>query len=234
MVSQAVSLFNRRVANLLPSKTSSLADFFQQDRPFPYYVVQNRTIYWLELRSLCMDDVIVRDGGLVAQRPVANGALIVVAPLHIRERDAQCVTEQSCKQPTGGFCFGHARSSIQLCPVTFASHMKYSGDISKTNAVYRFGGWNKVNRKARDMSADHLLTDLPIGLTMDIIATKDIAVGEEIVLGVTDGKLAEYGLEMSDFKFPPKWCSPPEKQTEAPDGVVLKLDAESESGSEIS
>jgi hypothetical protein len=229
MVAQAVSLFNHRVANLLPSKTSSLAEFFQQNRPYPYYVVQNRTIYWLELRSLCMDDVVVRDGGLVAQRPIANGALIVVAPLHVKARDSQCKTEESCKQPTG-FCFGHARSQIQLCPVTFASHMKYSGDAETTNAVYRFGGWNKVNRGARDMSADHLLADLPIGLTMDIIATKNIAVREEIVLGVTDGKLAEYGLEMSDFKFPPKWCSPPVTKTEAAPNV----DAASELGSEIS
>jgi hypothetical protein len=182
-----------------------------------------------------MDDVIVRDGGLFAQRPITNGAVIVIAPLHVRERDSQCETEETCKPPTG-FCFGHARSPIQLCPITFASHMKYSGDTATTNSVYRFGGWNKVNRKARDMSADHVLADLPIGLTMDIVATKDIAVGEEIVLGVTDGKIAEYGLEMSDFKFPPKWWSPPnqERKAPAPDVAALKVDDAGESSSEIS
>jgi hypothetical protein len=135
-----------------------------------------------------------------------------------------------------GFALDMRGRQYSCAQITFASHMKYSGDTATTNAVYRFGGWNKVNRKARDMSADHVLADLPIGLTMDIVATKDIAVGEEIVLGVTDGKIAEYGLEISDFKFPPKWWSPPnqERKEPAPDVAALKVDDAGESSSEIS
>jgi hypothetical protein len=212
MVTRVASLFNRRVANLLPAKVKTMGTFFQDDRPYAYYVVQNRTIYWLEHTAHCMDDVVVVDNGLVAQRPIKKGVIVVVAPLRVQDKENQCSDSESCESPTG-LCFGHSLSSIQLCPVTLASRIKYTDDPAKANAVYQFGNWNKLNRVAQDMSADHVLTDLMTGLTMDIVASKNIAIGDEIVLSVTDGKLAEYGIEMSGFKFPPKWCHAPELQS---------------------
>ena len=204
LVTRVASLFNHRVANLLPLKAKNLGAYFDNDRPYAYYVVQNRTIYWLEHRAHCMDDVMVRDDGLFAQRPVNMGATIVVAPLRVRETDNQCTDSDSCESPTS-LCFGHSLSSIQLCPVTMASHMKYTDDPLTSNAVYQFGEWNSMNRLARGMRAHQVLSDLMTGLTMDIVASKNINVGDEIVLHVTDGKLAAYGIEMSDFKFPPNW-----------------------------
>lgn len=233
-MNRVATLFNHRVANLLPTKANTLGAYFDNDRPYAYYVVQNRTIYWLEHRAHCMDDVVVRDDGLFAQRPVKKGATIVVAPLRVQEKDNQCIDSDSCESPTS-LCFGHSLSSIQLCPVTIASRMKYTDDPLKSNAVYQFGEWNMFNRVARGMSAQHVLTDLMTGLTMDIVASKNVDVGDEIVLHVTDGKLAEYGIEMSDFKFPPNWCHVPETTHNSPGEEEKAEPAEAlkDSGAEV-
>ena len=234
LVNRVATLFNHRVANLLPTKANTIGAYFDNDRPYAYYVVQNRTIYWLEHRAHCMDDVVERDDGLFAQRPVKKGATIVVAPLRVQAKDNQCIDSDSCESPTS-LCFGHSLSSIQLCPVTIASRMKYTDDPLKSNAVYQFGEWNMFNRVARGMSAHHVLTDLMTGLTLDIVASKNVDVGDEIVLHVTDGKLAEYGIEMSDFKFPPNWCHVPETTHNSPGEEEKAEPAEAlkDSGAEV-
>ena len=151
-----------------------------------------------------MDDVVVRDGGLFAARPVKKGAKIVIAPLHVQKQEKQCDVSETCKSPHR-LCFGHPLSPIKICPVTFASHMKFTNDIATSNAIYEFGDWNKANGMAQKMSADQVLTDWMTGLTLDIVATKNIALGDEVILSVADGKIAEYGIEMSDSKFPAGW-----------------------------
>lgn len=172
-----------------------------------------------------MDDVVVRDGGLFAQRPIKMGAIIVVAPLHAKHTDNQCESTEASERT--GVCFGRPESPLQLCPIAFASAMKYSADTDSTNAVYQFGGWNKVNQAARKLSAEQVMAEHATGMSMDIVATKDIAVGDEIILGLADGKLVEYGIEMSDYKFPRTWWE--ESLEETP-----KIEDESESGTKLS
>jgi hypothetical protein len=218
LVQRITTLFNRRVANLLPNKVKPLLKFFDDDRPFPYYVLQNRTIYWLEVQSKCMDDVILKDDTnrnptLITKRSIPSGATILIAPLFAQTRQSdKCVTsdsEETCPSPEQSFCFGHPLSTIQLCPLSWASYLRYTDDSTISNAVYQFGKWNSRNSQARDMSPDHILREMVTGMTLDIVATRTIAEGEEVVLSITDGTLTDYGIAMSDYKFPPKWCSRP-------------------------
>jgi hypothetical protein len=218
LVHRITTLFNRRVANLLPTKVKSLLNLFDDDRSFPNSVLQNRTIYWLESQTKCMDDVILQDDlinnpTLLAKHSIPSGAILLIAPLFVQTHQAgTCATPDAgntCPKSDHSFCFGHPLSKIQLCPLSLASYLRYTDDLSISNAVYQFGKWNPRNSQARDMDPDHILNEMVTGMTLDIVSSRPIAVGEEVILSITDGTLTDYGIAMSDYKFPPKWCSRP-------------------------
>jgi hypothetical protein len=205
MVSKAISLMNQRVSNLLPESKRDLAQNHENARPFALEAVKNRTIYWLEVNGMCMDDVVVKDGSVYAQRPIKSGKLVMVAPLYVQRRARQqgeCALDATAGK---GACFGHSESCLLLCPFTMAASMKYSSDAESANALYRWGGWNKLNQNAKYQSAEYLLTHAQTGLSLDIIAARDIAVGDEIVLDISGHTVSGYGVEMDSAKFPKGW-----------------------------
>eukprot|EP00545_Synedropsis_sp_CCMP1620_P000122 CAMPEP_0119012048 /NCGR_PEP_ID=MMETSP1176-20130426/6046_1 /TAXON_ID=265551 /ORGANISM="Synedropsis recta cf, Strain CCMP1620" /LENGTH=518 /DNA_ID=CAMNT_0006964949 /DNA_START=100 /DNA_END=1653 /DNA_ORIENTATION=- len=222
MVMNAVKLFNRRVANLLPKKTEKMREDFATSRHYAYNIVNNRTVYWLEVQGKCMDDVVVRDGSLFAQRPIKRNKIIVVAPLYVKRRpgwqeeceveeegsDAAAKQEGSQPKELRGACFGNAKSPILLCPLSSASSVKYvpEGDDTACNAKYQWGGWNEVNHQSRKLSPAEVLAERATGLTIDIVAKQDIAVGDEIILDISGSVVAtDSVVEMDDYLFPSGW-----------------------------
>lgn len=224
MVMESVRLLNRRVANLLPFKTEEMREDFATSRHYAYNIVNNRTVYWLEIQGKCMDDVVVRDGSLFAKRPIKKKGLIVIAPLHITRRPAR---EEECKVIEGeetcvstveerpselrGACFGHATSPLLMCPFSSASSLKYittaaDGDTIITNAKYQWGGWNERNHQSRYWQSHDLIDERATGQTMDIVATEDIAAGDEILLDVSLNTIASDSVvEMDDYYVPKGW-----------------------------
>jgi len=234
MLSRSVALFNRRVANIVPLRKEKLTELFEDSRAYSIAIVQNRTVHWLEVRGHCMDDVVVRDGSVYAQRPIKKGSTITVSPLYAKERAEECLSgEQECQseasfsQVKRGSCFGHAKSTLLFCPLSHVASLKYA-TTGKTNASYQWGSWNRFNHMSRRVPPKEVVANHAIGITMDIVATENIAVGDEIVLDVSDGKLVHYGVELTDQKFPQEWRSDekPAQQWRPVGWVPIKNDSE--------
>jgi hypothetical protein len=212
MVKNAVRMFNRRVANILPHSTNKMKDDFATTRHYSYQIVNNRTVYWLEVEGKCMDDIVVKDGSVYANRAIKKNSLIVVAPLHIArraERDCDADGEEVKEPPKDlrGACFGHAVAPVLMCPLSSAFNLKYETDkTATTNAKYQWGGWNGLNHQSRYWPADDVIYERATGQTMDIVATGDIAVGEEIILDISDCNVASDSVvELADYHIPKLW-----------------------------
>jgi hypothetical protein len=189
-----------------------LQEDFATTRHYSYQIVNNRTVYWLEVQGKCMDDSVVKDGSVYANRPIKKNSLIVVAPLHITsraERDCDAAGEEAIEPPKDlrGACFGHSMAPLLMCPLSSASNLKYESDkTATTNAKYQWGGWNGLNHQSRYWPADDVLFERATGQTMDIIATADIAVGEEIILDISDCNVASDSVvELDDYHIPKMW-----------------------------
>lgn len=187
---------------------------------YPYKIVTNRTVYWLEVQAKCMDDVVVRDGAVYAQRPIRKGQVITIAPLHVSERDQECQAEPSSQESQTGSCIGHPQSPVLLCPVSKASFLKFTTAGDQTNALFQWGGWNSFNHAARRIDPRDVIAKHPIGLTMDIVATAQIEIGDEIIVDAGKGKFVEYGIELNDRDFPKHWR--PKEDTGEPESLLFK------------
>lgn len=212
MVKEAVNMFNRRVANILPLSTNKMNEDFATTRHYSNQIVTNRTVYWLEVHGKCMDDIVVKDGSVYANRPIKKNSLIVVAPLHTTrraERDCDAAGEEAKEPPKDlrGACFGHAIAPVMMCPLSSAFNLKYESDkTATTNAKYQWGGWNGLNHQARNWPIEDVLHERATGQTMDIIATGNIAAGEEIVLDISDCNVASDSVvELDDYHIPKLW-----------------------------
>lgn len=204
MVIRISAIFNRRVSHIIPDTIRALNKLLDTADDYPYIVLTNRTVYWLEVQAKCMDDIVLRDGAIYAHRTIQKGQTITVAPLHVTEKDKECQAEPSSQEFQTGSCIGHPQSPVLLCPVSKASSLKFTtGD--NTNAMFQWGGWNSFNHAARRIDPRDVIAKHPIGLTMDIVATTKIEAGDEILVNINKGKFVEYGIELDDYDFPKHW-----------------------------
>ena len=177
-----------------------------------------RSVDWLEQHGKCLDNI--RPGrstlpqagrGAFATRSIANGDIVAPAPLiHIVDRDLLFLYGESThkvnsegeavrdyRNVTGtqlllNYCFGHARSTLLLCPYgSGTSYINHDGDLPNAKVVW--------TSEEKAIIHDSEWTKRPIefwgeeyrsGLEFDYVATRDIEAGEEIFI--------DYGAEWAD------------------------------------
>jgi len=84
------------------------------------------------------------------------------------------------------YCFSHRHSSMLLCPSTHGALINH--DSISPNAEYQWSSsWDATTKQWLNMSYHDIEQQFSKGLSMDIIATRDILAGEEI--------LFDYGIE---------------------------------------
>ena len=91
------------------------------------------------------------------------------------------------KQLLLNYCFGHRDSSLLVCPNTNAILINHCSVRTKDcgphgpNAKYRWATtWDKDTSKWLHMSIDDMIHQEGRGISMEIIATRDIKPGEEV------------------------------------------------------
>jgi hypothetical protein len=84
------------------------------------------------------------------------------------------------------YCFGHADSSLMLCPMTGALLINHCSMRTKEcgpdgpNAVVRWSsGWDSTTEEWRSKTIDEIDNKFGRLLALEIVATRDIAPGEE-------------------------------------------------------
>lgn len=105
------------------------------------------------------------------------------------ESDDDIVESQPKWQLLLNYCFGHNESSLLLCPDTNAILINHCSQRMKQcgphgpNAEYRWSsGWEPKSDEFRKMTLDELAKQPGRGLSMEIVALRDIQAGEEVFI----------------------------------------------------
>lgn len=168
-----------------------------------------RSVDWIRGNGLCVDNIVPRPSklphagqGAIAQRFVPKGDVVMPAPLlHILDRELLRLTGDNSKETYQlllNYCFGHTRSSLLLCPITNAMLINHCSTRKREcgkdgpNAEYQWAsGWDSgKTERWLDMSFEELAQKTWRGLSMDIVATRDIEEGEEVFI--------DYGREWEE------------------------------------
>lgn len=202
-----VSIFDFHTASLLPKTLSSLKEATVEK--IAWETVTPRSMDWIKQNGKCLDNIypdkstIPQAGrGAFAQRSIKKGELITPIPLlqimnktnatmygtttthnGYQVRDEDDVIGQHLLL---NYCFTHAESSILLCPSTYGALINH--DSANPNAMYKWSSsWDSTTQQWLQMTYTDIEDQHYKGLSLDIIATRDILPGEEIFFN--------YGIE---------------------------------------
>jgi hypothetical protein len=157
-----------------------------------------RSLEWLQTNGICLDKLeikpstIVEAGrGVFAKGAIEEGSIIVPAPvlqLNLNKQKTfphQSQLEDPSSLPTHNlvtnYCFGHPNSTVLLCPyVTTALLINHSSG-SSPNAVVRLSQHAYSKPELLQMPFNMIKFE-PLGVMLEIVATRPIAEGEEIMI----------------------------------------------------
>jgi len=197
VIRNVVKRFDPLASSLLPVTSSRLG--LSMVLGAGLAALNNRTIHSIHQKGQCFDGGITTataEGGMedtieskgpVLTRNVAEGDVIMSLPLYI-------VTPET----SGDFassCLKIGNVSLLFCPLSRAhASIKHSPSKNKPavseedecancpNAQYAWSSWNPSKDIVSGMGIERASKEYPVGLSLDIIATRDISRGEEILL----------------------------------------------------
>ncbi|KAL3908147.1 MAG: hypothetical protein SGILL_008595, partial [Bacillariaceae sp.] len=190
-------------------------------------VTEQRTTEWIEQNGICLENLVPKKSTLpdagrggFAQYPIQKDEIIVPMPtLHMTNKDIMKLYDQEdnvLEDPNSheigknmflNYCFGRAESSMVLCPLTSAilvNHCSTRQDTSCIpNAKVRWStGWDAASHPWRNKTVTELAGQNARVLSLEMVATKPIAPGEEVFI--------DYGKEWEDAwnSHAKQWKSP--------------------------
>ncbi|KAL7549285.1 hypothetical protein ACHAWF_012560 [Thalassiosira exigua] len=161
-----------------------------------------RPIEWLEENGACLSNIIAgvssipqAGRGAFAARTIRDGERITTTPVLTLEREHLFLWDNMKKAEDGSalqellgnqllinYCFGSVHSSLLMFPYSPTVNFINHGGADKSNAEIR---WSSLPYHKSDWlhdSLDEMKNKLKTGLLFDIIATRDISRGEEVLL----------------------------------------------------
>ena len=182
-----------------------------------------RTPEWIQDNGICVENLIpgpslIQDAGrgAFAQFDIKQGQIVVPVPtLQIINRNVLMMAdpetlETSTMQLLLNYCFGHSQSSLLLCPLTNAiliNHCstRYPNGVCPhgPNAKVQWASsWDKTNGEWLKMSFDDLRSQESRGLSMEIVAIRDISVGDEVFIDYGREWEAAWEQHVRNWKVP--------------------------------
>jgi len=193
---------------LLPRTQSDLSKIMEDGTDDKLTVMRNvartmgtnpRTPEWIRENGMCIENLVpgrshIQQAGKggIAQFAIKQGEIVAPAPmLQIVNRDVLDIYDEDGEnvgtQLLMNYCFGHAESSLLLCPDTNAILINHCslrtrecGPDGPNAKIQWASGWEKENDRWLSMSMHELEEQTGRGLAMEIVATRDIQPGEEV------------------------------------------------------
>lgn len=199
-----------QVAQLIPRDIEQLkriaSKAFVRGARSPHMVLaeemltEPRTVEWIRENGMCVENLIpgkstlpqAGQGGF-AQHFIKKGEQVVPAPLlQIADRKVLTTFDEE-GQPTGtqvllNYCFGHKDTSMLVCPDTNAILINHCSDRTKEcgpdgpNAMFRWADWDPDTPAWLNMTIDDIAKEEGRGLSLDIVALRDIKPGDEVFM----------------------------------------------------
>lgn len=172
--------------------------------------------------------------GAFAQRKINEGELIVPVPLLVicdpdgLDMHATYRNKETGRMERGGndevvgkqlilnYCFGHWESTVLLCPTTNAvlinhcssrTGMSRCGGEEGPNAKVRWADWDDTNDTWREASLEEVkrwTEDGHRGLSMEVVALRDIRPGEEVFIDYGPDWENAFARHVDNWAPPPK------------------------------
>mmetsp|Transcript_13380 Transcript_13380/g.37689 ORF Transcript_13380/g.37689 Transcript_13380/m.37689 type:complete len:765 (+) Transcript_13380:99-2393(+) len=178
-------------------------------------VLAPRNKEWIRQNGICLEHLVPKksalpDAGLGAfsQYGIRKGDIIVPAPVLQTVHKETLTIYQSGVNSTvaddpekyklgtnliNNYCFGHSESSMLLCPLTSAILINHCSIRTKEcgpkgpNAVVRWSsGWDKPSEDWRSKSLEEIEEKFGRILSLEVVATRAIARGEEVFIDYGD------------------------------------------------
>lgn len=179
-----IQKYNPKLASLIPVDMNEARNMMEATSE--KFISNVRSLDWLQNHSLCLDGLraekstfAVDSMGAFATTSVSAGDVITTIPL--------IATMEDDLFPN---CFKLNDTTVRLCPLSDAALVQTAVEgcteeeecpINVANAMYQFSSLNQFNKERFNLlkGIDSLKNSVT-GLTMDIIATRDIKEGDEI------------------------------------------------------
>ena len=164
-----------------------------------------RSLDWLNKHGRCLDNIkpgrstLKQAGrGAFATRRIKKGQVIVPMPLvHFHRYDLGVYYSDNFDDPSESvrylgqqlllnYCYGHKDSSLVLFPYSPVSNY-VNHNATQCNAKLRWSTLSNHQKSWLGRSPDDLRSEDHAGLIMELVATRDIAAGDEVFL--------DYGTE---------------------------------------
>jgi len=204
MSPQVSQLMPKNFAQLKRIIESSVGDMMGDvfDRAIAQELLtESRTVDWIRENGMCVENLIpgkstikqAGQGGF-AQHRIRKGELVVPAPaLQVADRRALMIFDENGKaigeQLLLNYCFGHKDTSLLICPDTNAILVNHCSDRTKKcgpkgpNAKFQWAsGWDPDTPTWLTMSVDDIAKEEGRGLSLEIVALRDIEPGEEVFM----------------------------------------------------
>ncbi|KAG7346430.1 SET methyltransferase domain containing protein [Nitzschia inconspicua] len=196
---------DERTRNALPTKVEDLQRFVELGSAGFFLRGDNpRSLEWPDENGYCMDTLDIRPSsipnagrGAFAKKKFAAGEKILPLPLlqtsrellqiYAGDKDDLESAEVHGHQLLLNYCFGHSKSSLLLMPysstASFINHLPSGAANAKVVwADSKADPTGLHQEKWMVLSVDEILEKSHSGLLMHVVATRDIAVGEEITI----------------------------------------------------
>mmetsp|Transcript_26282 Transcript_26282/g.30020 ORF Transcript_26282/g.30020 Transcript_26282/m.30020 type:complete len:545 (-) Transcript_26282:2028-3662(-) len=153
------------------------------------YISNKPHTTWLSQNGVCVDGVHPSKSGIYggkdgafATRKVFKGDVVISSPLLATARDE-----------IKNDCFNVIGTVLMLCPLSFASYInnglsQCSSENLKecasnvANSYYQWSLFNELNKNLGHITTMDLLKQKITGMTIDVIANRDIEEGEEVLI----------------------------------------------------
>ncbi|CAB9512057.1 Guanylate cyclase [Seminavis robusta] len=219
----------KRIASVLPRNPGDIKEMLTKGGSAKYTLRDRvREPEWLETHGSCVDNI--RPGpstidmagnGAFATRKLAEGSVISPLPLiHVHRqhmdlfngdsiRDPNKEVWQDGKQLVLNYMYGHAESNLLLFPyspvVNYINHANSTAANAKLQWSSKFNSEDWLQKSPEELLRHHKTA----GLAFDLVATREIAAGEEVLLDYGPEWESAWRKHVENWALDPNWSYEP-------------------------